>query len=556
MSTEASILLQKLHHSEDAEYGKAHQQGKRTPCLPGTRTEVLGKFEVWMAEPDDYRVLWLNGMAGTGKSTIADSLFRYAQAEGVLGGAYFCSRDLQSTRDIHQIFRTLAFQLAHILADYREFLLMYLQSQSSPSLDTLEQQLVNLILSPLKKTCTTLRRPFLFIVDALDECDSDRVRPLPFIQFLLSHAQDFREANIKFFISSRPANEISSAFKGDAFHAHDYLNLHDVPLSSISQDVRSFVVDRLEKVARDSTDRPPFTFTDADVEVIVKKAGPLFIFASTVCKYIAADGSSYDSPQELLAQVVTMTNSGEASAQEDLDRLYKRIFEDAFSRSKDSRNQTAREALRDVVGTILLLSQPLGMADLSALLGGSYTTTRLRRLLSHMHAILAIPDDSDDVTPVRAFHASFEDHVTTKGRAHPDFYVDPAAHHATLVTCSFDVMKRSLRKNGICDLRPNVNYSDIADLEERRKKCIPGALEYACRHWINHLASAEITSNVLDSLQSFVFERMLRWIDIFSVLRNMDKVVPILVRAKQWLSVSLAVARCHFKLTQSTIIAM
>lgn len=49
--------------------------------------EVLGKFEAWLADLDDYRVFWLNGMAGTGKSTIPDSLARYAKAEGISGTA-------------------------------------------------------------------------------------------------------------------------------------------------------------------------------------------------------------------------------------------------------------------------------------------------------------------------------------------------------------------------------------------------------------------------------------------------------------------------------------
>lgn len=100
-------------------------------------------------------------------------------------------------------------------------------------------------------------------------------------------------------------------------------------------------------------------------------------------------------------------------------------------------------------------------------------------------------------------------------------------------------MKRFFRKDDFCDLPPNINYNDIPDLEQRRKKCIPGVLEYACRYWIDHLVSAEITSNLLDSLRSFIFERMLRWVDIFSLLRILDKVMLILVRARQWLLVSL-----------------
>lgn len=78
-------LISEAETERGRAYEKAQQQGKRSPCLAGTRTEVFSRLGMWVADPDDYRVFWLNGMAGTGKSTIADSLTRYAKSKGVLG---------------------------------------------------------------------------------------------------------------------------------------------------------------------------------------------------------------------------------------------------------------------------------------------------------------------------------------------------------------------------------------------------------------------------------------------------------------------------------------
>lgn len=178
----------------------------------------------------------------------------------------------------------------------------------------------------------------------------------------------------------------------------------------------------------------------------------------------------------------------DGSAQEGLDSLYKQIFEDAFRTRKDDRNWKARADLHDVIGSILLLSQPLGLADLAVLLGKPHTPASPRQLLSHMHSVIAVPED--DFIPNRAFHASFEDHVTNKKRAHCNFYVDPAAHHTKFSMCCFRVMKQYLKDNNICNLPLNIDYGNIPDLMERRKEHIPGALEYARRYWIDHVVLA------------------------------------------------------------------
>ncbi len=40
-------------------------------CLPNTRSELLSQVMEWAEDEDGKPIFWLNGMAGTGKSTIA-----------------------------------------------------------------------------------------------------------------------------------------------------------------------------------------------------------------------------------------------------------------------------------------------------------------------------------------------------------------------------------------------------------------------------------------------------------------------------------------------------
>ena len=77
------MLLNGIHRTADASYLCGNRQG----CLKGTRKEVLWEIERWLAEEKNQRVFWLNGLAGTGKSTIAKTFAEMAFADGRLGPA-------------------------------------------------------------------------------------------------------------------------------------------------------------------------------------------------------------------------------------------------------------------------------------------------------------------------------------------------------------------------------------------------------------------------------------------------------------------------------------
>ena len=74
--------------------------------------DVLQQLEDWQ-ENGGHCVFWLNGLAGTGKSTIAQTFANITFAEGKLGASFFCSRDFQNRSNLRAILPTLAFQLAY-----------------------------------------------------------------------------------------------------------------------------------------------------------------------------------------------------------------------------------------------------------------------------------------------------------------------------------------------------------------------------------------------------------------------------------------------------------
>jgi len=111
-----------MRHTANA----GHNCGNRQGCLSGTRKDVLRDIEHWRTSERDQRVFWLNGLAGTGKLTIAQKFAETTFANGRLGASFFCSRDFEDRSNLHVIFPTLAFQLACRYPSLRKELLQVL----------------------------------------------------------------------------------------------------------------------------------------------------------------------------------------------------------------------------------------------------------------------------------------------------------------------------------------------------------------------------------------------------------------------------------------------
>ena len=115
-----------MYHIQNAGY----LCGKGRGCLRGTRKDVLREIERWLTGEQEQHVFWLNGLAGTGKSTIAQTVAEEAFANGKLGASFFCSRDFTERSNLQAIFPTLAFQLAYQYPRFRKELLQVLKMHS------------------------------------------------------------------------------------------------------------------------------------------------------------------------------------------------------------------------------------------------------------------------------------------------------------------------------------------------------------------------------------------------------------------------------------------
>ena len=86
---------------------------------------------------------WLNGLAGTGKSTVAQTIAERIFADGQLGASFFCSRDFEDRRNLEIIFPTIATQLARRYHGFRAILVPLVRSDPEVAHETLYGQMDN-----------------------------------------------------------------------------------------------------------------------------------------------------------------------------------------------------------------------------------------------------------------------------------------------------------------------------------------------------------------------------------------------------------------------------
>ncbi|CAE6534658.1 unnamed protein product, partial [Rhizoctonia solani] len=105
LKDQISSRVSRLPSSSSACYNsRAGEELKRRGCTPGTRIDVLANLLSWVdGASNNGGVYWLNGMAGTGKTTIAYSVCKELDSGLELAASFFCSRLREECRDVNVI---------------------------------------------------------------------------------------------------------------------------------------------------------------------------------------------------------------------------------------------------------------------------------------------------------------------------------------------------------------------------------------------------------------------------------------------------------------------
>jgi len=521
-----------MPHTNAAGYSSGNKQG----CLRGTRRDVLVQLEHWLKDGQDHHVFWLNGLAGTGKSTIAQTFAEVSFAGGNLGASFFCSRDFEDRSSLQAIFPTLAFQLAYRYPLFREQLLQVLRANPGVGQESLCSQMEKIIVGPLKTTHIKT----LIIVDALDECKDKE--PASAILSVLSRYVA-KIPKVKFFITGRPEPRIRSGFRLRSLQPiTEVLRLHDVERSLVDSDIKLFLRTGLAYIAetRSDCDLTEDWPSPHEIDILCKKAAGLFIYASTVIKFVA---SRYHTPTTRLSLITSLPQSTAHEGKSGVDLLYTQVLEQAFY-DADSDEQELYSCFRSVVGTVMLVFNPLPMEALSTLLRTSDISTTLRPL----HSLLLVPDNKAD--PIQVFHKSFPDFLMDQGRCKDErFFVNPSVHHQDILFSCLNLMEEKLKRN-ICNLDDYTILTEVENLSAHQKEYIGDALAYSCQFWTKHLSEVPSSGDGVEEIQNaidkFFTTHLLFWIEVLTIMGSLGVSVYAINDVQKWYN-SVSFGSCIYQ---------
>jgi hypothetical protein len=114
-------LLRHLPYADEAPFNSYNRQHEST-CLPKTRVDLLQEIYGWCDGNDKPSIFWLNGLAGTGKSTIARTIARRYSEQGHLGASFFFSRGVQDVSHAGRFFTSLAVQLSKRIPSLQHYI--------------------------------------------------------------------------------------------------------------------------------------------------------------------------------------------------------------------------------------------------------------------------------------------------------------------------------------------------------------------------------------------------------------------------------------------------
>ena len=506
-------------------HGAEHRHGNRRGCLKGTRGTVLDEIERWTEDFDMSPVFWLNGLAGTGKSMIAQTVSERMFADGRLGASFFCSRGFEDRSNIQLVFPTLAFQLAQKYPDFRSSVIPLLQSNPDVVHESLQEQMRKFLVEPLRSAGVST----FIVIDALDECKDED----PESAILLVLGEWVSEIpRVKFFITSRPERHIMSGFRGPLLKGATHVFvLHHVEPSTVDKDIHLFFKRELSRLARRRGGMDGWP-SDEELNSLCRRAAGFFVYAVATVNFL--DHHLQDPSDQLsiiMASPESTAHEGETELKlyTSLDSLYMSIFQDSFRKNKAKDDAM----VRSILGTVLLVTNPLSPSTIATLTG--FHCNHVQRLLESIQSLLILPEDPN--YPVQPFHKSFPDFITDRTCcSDPRFCISPD-YHIELVLCCLEFMCKSLKKN-LCSIPDFVLNSEVEDLPKRVDESgIHGALEYACRSWHKHFVVVNYrTADVVSTLCIFLEGKFLLWLEVLSVLGAMGDAVCALNATVKWLN--------------------
>jgi hypothetical protein len=299
---------------------------------------------------------------------------------------------------------------------------------------------------------------------------------------------------------------------------HHDLALHHIPREITDHDITIYVQQELKHIWA----------SEQDIRRLVQKAGGLFIWAATACRFIRTGR------RVLHTRISLALQGGVRSPERALDGIYTRVLKESICGDYNEEEKGELfENFRSIVGAIAILFEPLSAAALAMLL--QTPKPKVEVTLGDLHSILEVAEH--EACPIRLLHPSFRDFLLTKERCQePELYVDEMQAHSDLANRCLRLMSNGLKKD-ICDLR--VPGALVSEIDSRvLEQYIPTELQYACRHWVEHIRQGKNPLSDESAIHLFLKKHFLHWVEGLSLMRKMSDGLHAMIALETMLKVS------------------
>ncbi|KAH7903424.1 hypothetical protein BJ138DRAFT_1193733, partial [Hygrophoropsis aurantiaca] len=506
----------------DIPYASGAKYQMEKLCLPGTRKDIIDSICEWVNNEDNKtpRVMFLAGVAGSGKSAIAHTVAQIFHELKLLGSSFFFDQSKAAVLHPGILFSTIARDLADLDPYFKIKLSEATQERAKRTTSSVSEQFEEFLVKPASQ----LQRlgPVLIVIDALDESGDSRTRKT-LLSILANRVQNLPH-NFRFFVTGRPEPDIAQALcPSEHVIKQDMSSVS--PVDIINKDIFQFVKASLDAFKQTLDNKWP---NDGWTHHITKKANGLFQWAFTAREFI----SNFRAGQTAVGQLEIILHSSSNSKRFiGLDGLYRDVLQHSLAIDEES----AMSKYRAVMGTIFAVREPLSASALQIL---QQQDTDVKSIISFLGAVLTgVTNDND---PMQPLHISFRDFITNKEHS-GEFHVEVNAYEQHIGMTCLQIMKSELRFN-ICELENSYQFNhEMADLKQRMGKCISAHLSYTCTYWMDHLSStSNKAEDIIKAITEFLHNHLLWWIEVMALKQDITMMKKQLQQLNQWSDVTFA----------------
>jgi hypothetical protein len=504
--------LDSLHYVEDAAWNE------KKGCLEGTRNLLIDELMDWVRSSDAEKadIYWLADVAGSGKSALAHTFAQRCDEDGILASSFFFDRTAGRTSP-RALISTLARDIAQLNDGIADEISLALQADHGiVRAKSIGYMFNKLVVWPASQCM--ISRPVVIVIDALDEGYNDEL-----LSILCNDVPKLPPV-FRFIITSRPDPTLTTGLIHVQSHSMDiYGKLNEV-------DIAAYLDFRLKGIVSKNSNLDRQWPAPHLLHRLRTMAGGLFLWASTVCDYLA---QMMRPDRKLMALLDSLIVSPLPPIKK-MDDLYSKIL--ASCRWDDD---DFVEGYGLVVGTIMVARTPLTSAGLQALLETDADVS-VKDILKPLASLFT--GVSNDMQPVQVLHLSFRDFLTLRAKdmkGSERYFVDEQQHHRSVASWCLRVLDAVLSTEipGLGYLQECIVPYSKPGLPEPPQSGITEAGWYAVDFWLEHVIKikGKVVPTFVEALQNFLQLHFISWMEI----RAPRKAELPLLQFRKWLEVHL-----------------